>query len=773
MPVPGSAVERPELWGPASRMGRSVAVALALSMGGAAWAGGAPSVDGSQDAQGDRARPAASTPRATPRRSGGPTSSEGIQAWVDRFDGDVPEPEVQEALAEDVAERLVERALADHLDGLDIPTDYYDDPARVLTGDPLQLDAIDLAAFDLPIEINDEVKKWMRLLLGPYRKYFSGWLARSSRYEALIHAEADALGMPRDLLYLSMIESGFNPNAYSHAHAAGLWQFIPSTGRMYGLEVDFWRDDRRDPQKSTQAALAFLGRLHDTFGDWYLAFAAYNTGPGRVRRALRSLGDEAAAEATYWTLTEQELIPRETRGYVPKILAAAIIAKHRDLYGFDEIAFEPAFTFDSVTIDGAVDVAVLASCAGIDEDAFRLYNPSIRRFATPEGTYDIRIPSGTAEAFETALAAVPPSERRRLVMHRVASGETLGTIAASYGTTVSALVDTNRITNPNRVAIGQKLIIPVHGEEAPPSDAGRPTRAPAAERPREVTVQRGDTLSGIAERHGLTVSALQSMNALDDAHRLTVGQTLRLVAPADPPRRTATTASSGGTYTVRPGDALSVIAERLGVTQRALLAANDLDDPSRLTVGQVLTVPSASGSVGSGRAPARTYTVRKGDALSRIAASHGVSVSDLVRWNGLSSAASIQIGQVLSVSAGASTPSSKASSSQAPPRPPATYTVRSGDTLSGIAARFSVPMAALRSANDLASADALRVGQVLTLPSGTASEGGGLTMYTVRPGDSLGAIAARHGTTVAELSALNGLRGTTIHPGDVLKVRAR
>lgn len=682
-----------------------------------------------------------------------------ILAWVDRFGGELPEDEVVEAMAEQVAESLADRALSEQLGGLDVPYDYYDDPERVLTGDPLLLDQLDLAVFDLPIETNDHVKKWMRLLLGPYRRYFVQWLARKSIYEDLILREADERGLPRDLIYLAMIESGFKPHALSHAHAAGLWQFIPATGRMYGLENDFWVDERRDPEKSTRAALTMLDRLHSTFGDWYLAFAAYNWGSGRLRRALNKL-EADGVEPSYWVLLERGLLPRETQGYVPKILAAAILAKHPERYGFDDVEPLPPLRYDAVEVEGRVDVSVLAECAGMDEDDFRALNPALRRFAIPDGRTQLRIPVGQTEAFLAALEAVPPEERQKLVMHRIASGETLGAIAGRYGTTVQAIVDTNRLRNPNRVVIGQKLIIPVRSGEAPPASSQAVSASSATSTPpASYVVRRGDTLSGIAARYGLGMREIMTYNGLSDGDRLQVGQTLALRAPA-PSGGSAASVSAASTYTVRAGDALSVIAERLGVSQQALIDANGIRNPESLRVGQVLQVPR-----GGSTDPVKPqiYTVRRGDALSRIAARHGVSLSDLMRWNDIQSASSIQIGQVLRLSAGGEAPQ------PSPQGQASTYRVKAGDALSVIAARHGVSMAALQSANGLRDPSAIQIGQVLTIP---ASEGA-WTTHTVRSGESLGIIARRYGVTVEALQGWNGLKGATIYPGDTLKVPQR
>jgi len=269
----------------------------------------------------------------------------------------------------------------------------------------------------------------------------------------MILAELEKAGMPRDVLYLSMIESGFNPYAYSSAAAAGLWQFIPTTGQYYGLDVDWWVDERRDPEMATKAAVKMLGELYAQFGDWHLAFAAYNTGPGRVKRLVEA-AKAAGRPATYWDFLERKELHPETAGYVPKIIAAAILGHHPERYGFT-VNPAPALEYDTVNVAGAVDLAVLAECAGVDEDTFRTLNPIFRRYATPEGTSVIRLPKGTAERFEEALAKVPPSERLQLVKHMVRRGETLSIIAGRYGVSSTELARVNGLRNPNQIEVGQ------------------------------------------------------------------------------------------------------------------------------------------------------------------------------------------------------------------------------------------------------------------------------------------------------------------------------
>ncbi|MBW2256464.1 MAG: transglycosylase SLT domain-containing protein, partial [Deltaproteobacteria bacterium] len=386
------------------------------------------------------------------------SAEEGVWTWVARMEGEVPDPNMVEAVEERFEEQLAESALIDDLGGVDVPRGFYEDPAAELAGDPLFLDLVDPSEFDIPVVVNDQVEKWVRYFTGDGRKYYERWMRRSTRYRPMMYAALEEAGLPSDLVYLSMIESGYNAHAYSHAHAVGLWQFIPSTGRLYGLRVDWWVDQRRDPALSTEAALDFLAELHEMFGGWELAWAAYNGGPGRVRRAIASAGTD-----DFWEIATGSSLHSETENYVPKLMAAAIIGKHLDRYGFTDISYEDELLYDTTSVEGMVEVAVLARCGGMEERAFRYLNPALRRWATPEGTTEIRVPVGKGEAFLAALDDVPHADRLTFVRYKVRRGDTLTAIAARYGVDVADLVRVNTLRNANRIFVGMTLVVPTSG----------------------------------------------------------------------------------------------------------------------------------------------------------------------------------------------------------------------------------------------------------------------------------------------------------------------
>lgn len=595
--------------------------------------------------------------------------------YIEAATGAPPTEEVIEA-SKELAEERFEEARFIGPDGLpkEPSAAFYADPLASVTQADGRTTAVDPTQFDIPVVINEDVERWITYFTGPGRKYMQRWLERKSRYEPMISAELARQGLPQDLIYLSMIESGLNPYARSYAAAVGLWQFIASTGKMYDLRIDYWVDERQDPEKSTEAALRFLGELHGRFGHWYLAWAAYNTGPARVSRAIKKYGTE-----NFWVLVEKDALHSQTDNYVPKLLAAAIIGKNPDRYGF--VVTEPhlPLEYDTIEIDGSVSLGVIARCAGVPDDQVAALNPALLRGATPPGTVtDVRIPAGTEGTFAAAYAELPPEERLTYVRHRVAKGETLAGIAARYGTTVAEISAFNRISNPNRITVGAELVIPAPGTVPPaplartrppePESAGTvasasgqsKTATPAASsgsstavasRPTQHTVRSGENLAGIAARYGVSTSDLLDWNNLSNPHRIYVGQKIKVHASRSTggaaPASASTSRPAGTvqvTYTVRPGDTLSVVASKHGVKVADLQRWNGISNASHVQVGQKLLIhtPTVSWT---------TYTVRSGDSLGAIATRHGCSVDDLMGWNQLSNSR-IYPGQKLRIRAG-------------------------------------------------------------------------------------------------------------------------
>ncbi len=383
---------------------------------------------------------------------------------------------------------------------------------------------------DLPIHLNDAVLSCIDLYQGPLRDWFGEALARGGRYLPHIRQVFASEGIPQDLAYVALVESAFKTQALSRAKAKGVWQFIPATGRRYGLDQDWWIDERSDPDKATRAAAQYLKALHEMFGDWNLALAAYNAGEGRVSRGLRKHGVE-----DYWELRSTRGLARETKNYVPMIHAAIVVAKAPDKYGF-EITPESPVAFDLVTLERATDLRVIAECAESEVDVVRALNPELRRLATPANrTFALKVPEGQAGKVSDCLAALPPEKRVTFRTHVVARGETLSALARRYGTRATEIASANGLNSSRRLKRGTELIIPV---------AGRPTapvRRQAAARTADVgraddqgddmvriryRVRAGDTLSSIATRYHTTVDQLRSWNKGLRGSRIAAGNTL-------------------------------------------------------------------------------------------------------------------------------------------------------------------------------------------------------------------------------------------------------
>ncbi|MEW5738448.1 MAG: LysM peptidoglycan-binding domain-containing protein [Myxococcota bacterium] len=349
-----------------------------------------------------------------------------------------------------------------------------------LTGDELafQLAPVtDLAAFDIsqvkdrydiPVEMRPLVVQYIQFFQGRGRKWFRKWMSRSTRYIPLMQPILESHGLPRDTVYLSMIESGFNTQAKSWARAVGPWQFIAGTARLFNLKDDFWVDERRDPIKATHAAANYLSLLYANTGHWYLAWAGYNTGGGRVRRLIDTYGTR-----DFWELSEHKKgFAKETKHYVPKLIAAALVAKHPEAFGFtlDEFDFQPPFEFEEVQLDNSVDLEVLAQAAGTTVEELEQLNPELKRWctppATPEAPYTLRLPKGARERFAVEFPKVAPTERLHFRIHKVVRGDTLSKIAVTYHSAQEAILQANRLASARALKVGSELVVPVPSEKA-------------------------------------------------------------------------------------------------------------------------------------------------------------------------------------------------------------------------------------------------------------------------------------------------------------------
>lgn len=310
-----------------------------------------------------------------------------------------------------------------------------------------------------PIDLNPIVEKRINFFAQAIRERFSLYLERSGRYLSLMKKILRDRDMPEDLVYLALIESGFSPYAFSRARASGPWQFIMPTARRYGLEINWWVDERRDPVKSTIAAASYLKDLYEMFESWPLAMASYNAGEGRVMRAVRRTRTD-----DFWKIRNTRHLRVETRNYVPNYMAAVLIAQNPDQHGFDEIDYHAPFVFDLATVDGPADLRVIATAAGTTVEEIRGLNPELKRWCTPPGPYDVRIPKGTREAFVEAFAKIPADERIEWREHTVRKGETLKSIAGKYKVSSESLDAINGLSSKRPLRVGSEILVPPQDE---------------------------------------------------------------------------------------------------------------------------------------------------------------------------------------------------------------------------------------------------------------------------------------------------------------------
>ncbi len=357
---------------------------------------------------------------------------------------------------------------------------------------------------DLPLMMTDQVAGFISYFSGRGRGVFERAYARSGRYHDMIVATLKQEGVPQDLIYLAQAESGFHPLAVSRAGARGIWQFMSARGRGYGLYHNMWVDDRQDPEKSTRAAAQHLKDLYNQFGDWYLAMAAYNSGPGTVQAAVKRTG-----YADFWELYRRNVLPKETRNYVPIILAVTIMAKNPSQYGLDSVAMEHPDDTDTVTIDYPVDLRLVAECVNSTAAELQDLNPNLLRLTTPrQGKFAMHLPAGTKDQYETAIADVPPDMRLWWRYHTVLAGDTVASLARTYRVTAKSIEQTNQLDGTDLEA-GAKLLIPIAPGKHPQSD-----NATYARRITRYRVHAGDTVETVAENFGISPQMLRRWNGL-------------------------------------------------------------------------------------------------------------------------------------------------------------------------------------------------------------------------------------------------------------------
>lgn len=362
---------------------------------------------------------------------------------------------------------------------------------------------------------NKRIDYFVRYFQNDARDHFKVWLDRSSKYIVITKNIFREYGLPDDLAYLAIIESGFNPKAYSKAKAAGMWQFIAGTAKLYELRVDWWIDERRDPVKSSHAAARHLRDLYEEFDSWPLAIAAYNSGKGRISRATKKYNTN-----DIWEITRKRYLPRETRNYFPKFIAALRILKRPSLYGFDDITPSEPFEYDEVPVPFATDLKIIAEASDSTVETIKTLNLELRRWFTPPNyrSYQIKIPYGKREIYLKNISKIPLDDRVVFLKHKVKKGETLSHISRRYRTSTKAIMYLNNIKNPRRVRAGKVLVVPMRGEKPRIRKAAyiKPqTVTASSDNKVTYTVRKGDNIWNIANSFGIRADLIYRWNGIN------------------------------------------------------------------------------------------------------------------------------------------------------------------------------------------------------------------------------------------------------------------
>ncbi len=528
--------------------------------------------------------------------------------------------------------------------------------------------------YDVPMVWNDRVKKALLFYLKSRKGVFDKWLFRAGYYLPTFKQMFSEAGLPQDLAYLPIIESAFNPHAYSRARAAGIWQFIPSTGKIYGLRQNYWLDERRDPLKATASAIRYLKKLFNDFNDWHLALGAYNCGEGGMGRAMKR-----DSSTNYWALS----LPKETMNYVPLYLASIIVAKNPDVFDFSfntENAFDP----DTASVSDCIELATIAKGINLPLDTLAKMNPHILHWCTPPDVKDVLLyfPKGYADTFKVFYSQLPAEKKVKFYRYRIRRGDNLLQIARNFKVPVESLRTINKLRT-NRIVAGHHLFIPIPVNEKAPAtvaatqDESKPKKDnSSAPKGKKVSykVRAGDTVWRISELFGVTVEEILGWNKLNSARQLKAGQILTIYKEdneSEPQQIKSSDAKNlTGKYLVKQGDNLYSISKSIGITVEELARINGLN-PRRPLIfpGDILVFDEKIQKIPSSE-PVKTeeksakadekpinqapeefeiYTVQQGDNLWRIASNFGVTLDSICKHNNLTPDSVLMPGDTLKI----------------------------------------------------------------------------------------------------------------------------